>query len=102
MAKILLGISPDAKALIANFESTLTQNLKALQVKFPNHYDSIEDLLRRKYNLQDVDKMNFPDFSNKTEFIICAPSGKISTMSNVLTYSEADKIIEAGLYAPFP
>lgn len=97
----LTGISSQAKALIEKFEETLSNNLK--EDKFVSEYNSIDDILIKKYKLNDLDNMDFPDFSKKTEFITKGVRGSISKAEGkILTYKEAEEIIEKGLNEEMP
>jgi hypothetical protein len=97
----ITGISTQAKALIEKFEAILSNNLKA--DKFVSAYNSIDDILIKKYKLTDIDNMDFPDFSNKTEFITKAVRGNISKAEGkILTYKEGEEIIEKGLNDEMP
>jgi len=97
----LKSISPAANALIEKFENTVTENLKS--DKFARLYDSFEDILERKYHLKNLDEMDFPDFKNKTEFIVKGVRGNISKAEGkLLTYKEANEIIETGLNIVLP
>jgi len=99
--KPITGISMQAKALIEKFELTLSNNLKT--DKFVSDYNSIDDILIKKYKLTDIDNMDFPDFSNKTEFITKGVRGNISKAEGkILTYKEGEEIIEKGLTIELP
>ena len=100
-SKHMLGISSQAKALIQRFEEAVSNNLKA--EKFASPYNSIDDILSKKYKLSNLDNMDFPDFGHKSEFITKSVRGNISKAEGkILTYKEADEIIEKGLNEDLP
>jgi hypothetical protein len=95
------GIDAQAKALIEQFETTLSNSLK--EDVFASTYSSIDDILIRKFHLSDIDRMDFPDFSHKTEFIPKGVRGNIQKAEGkILTYKEADDIVDMGLNEEMP
>ncbi|MBP6904573.1 MAG: hypothetical protein KBB91_00765 [Candidatus Pacebacteria bacterium] len=62
-------------------------------------YSSIDDILVRKYGIKNIASADFPDWRNKTIYLDKRGNDISGT---VLSYAEADRIIEAGLYEPLP
>jgi hypothetical protein len=95
------GINAQAKDLIEQFAATLSNKLRA--DVFATTYSSIDDILIQKFHLSDIDKMDFPDFSRKTEFIPKGVRGNIQKAEGkILTYKEADDIVGKGLNEEMP
>jgi hypothetical protein len=95
------GITDQSKALIARFEASLASKLKAKM--FSSEYNSLDEILTKKYNLSDLVNMDFPDFQNKTEFIVKAVRGNIAKAEGkILSYAEGETIIEKGLNTEMP
>ncbi|MBO9572980.1 MAG: hypothetical protein J7497_12360 [Chitinophagaceae bacterium] len=97
----LTEITDDARSLIDRFNSAVKQNLQ--QKKFLNPYTSIDDILILKYNLKDIDKLDFPDYCLKTGFITTSIRGNLSKADGrILTYSEARQIIDKAFTEVLP
>lgn len=95
------GINDRAKELIDRFEKDLLNNLQA--EKFTSPYSSIDDILIHKYHLTDIDTMDFPDLSAKTEFIAKGVRGNIQKAEgNILTYEEAAAMVDKSLNEEMP
>ena len=62
-------------------------------------YNSVTEVLENKYGKQNVDQMDFPDFRNKTVFL----DKKGNDISDsVLTYAQADSIIDDAINTEIP
>ena len=95
------GNRSEVKTLIEEFEKALREKLSSEQ--FKNPYTSIDDILKRKYNVQDVDNIIEPDYKNKTEFISKGVRGNFQKANgNVLSYGEAECIISDAIEEELP
>ena len=96
-----LKLQSDIENMIAKFEKKLSTNLDSL--KFKDKYNSIDDILEKKFNIENIDEKEFPDFKDKLEFVVTAVRGNIQkAKGNILSYTEADKIIETALTEELP
>ncbi len=97
----MIGLNDQARALIDQFEANLLSNLQANF--FASTYSSLDDILINKYHLSGIDKMDFPDFSHKTEFISKGVRGNIQKAEGkILTYKEAEEIMYKGIQEEMP
>lgn len=95
------GIDARAKKLIEQFETTLSNKLK--EGAFASTYNSIDDILIRKFHLSDIDKMDFPDFFQKTAFISKGVRGNLQKAEGkILTYKEANDRVGKSLNEEMP
>ncbi|MES2328139.1 MAG: hypothetical protein V4539_00965 [Bacteroidota bacterium] len=95
------GISAGTRTLMDKLEQART--VKLAQADFMGKYNSIDDVLEKKYHLSNIESMDFPDLSRKTEFIVRGVRGNLSKAEGkVLTYSDADRIVEKGMEADLP
>ena len=61
-------------------------------------YSSIDELLMEKYGHTDVSKMDFPDLRNKT----IAVDKRGRTIGKILSYPQAEKMVQKFLNMPLP
>lgn len=97
----IVGVSSDARYLIEEFERKLKDNLSSEKFRVP--YSSIDDILTKKYHLENIETIEAPDFACKTEFLSKGVRGNLQKAEgNVLTYSEGESIINKGLTEELP
>jgi hypothetical protein len=95
------GLNDDAKRLIEKFENELQQKLNI--ETFRSTYSSIDDILETKYKLKNIDDIEAPNYACKTEFITKGVRGNLQKANgNVLTYEDADDIIEDAIDEELP
>jgi hypothetical protein len=86
------AIKAEAKSLIEDFEKDLHDRLSSDM--FKSTYQSIDDILITKYNLRNIDRIETPNYADKTEFITKGVRGNVQKANgNILTYNEAESII---------
>ena len=97
----IVGVSNAAKRLIEKFEEKLKGRI-LIENDFPS-YSSIDDILIKKYHKKDIDKLELPDFRDKTEFIAKGVRGNLQKCDgNVLSYADGEKIINEGIEEEIP
>lgn len=97
----IVSLSKSAKDLIEKFESKLKENL--LSDKFKSSYNSIDDILIKKYHLSDIGNLDLPDYRKKTEFISKGVRGNVQKSNgNVLSYADGEKLIEEAIKEDIP
>ncbi len=85
-----------ANSLVQKFKEKLATSIQKVISESP--YKSIDDVLEKKYNLTNIESMDFPSFKEKTEFITKSVRGNIQKADgNILSYPEAEKLIENAL-----
>jgi hypothetical protein len=97
----IVSLSDDARELIKKFEKELKERL--LSDKFKSKYSSVDDILIKKFHLTDIKNLDFPDYSNKTEFITNGVRGNLQKIDgNVLNYSDGEVIINEAININIP
>ncbi len=89
---VLFSLSDSAKKLIENYDIGLKERLSS--EKFRPVYSTIDDILINKYHLENIDKIEPPDLSDKSEFLHDDVRGNFQKASgNILNYRQADLIV---------
>ncbi len=97
----VVAIKSELRDLISKFEDKLRASLLPDQLR--SGYTSIDDLLIKKYHISGIDKLDFPDFRHKTEFITDGVRGNVQKISgNVLSYQDGDNIIDEAINEDIP